>query len=360
MTPAILAHIPARGGSKGLPGKNLRTVLGISLVGWAVLAARRLRALVGERARIRILVDTDSDAVAREAERWGAEVPFRRPPELATDESPTAPAVLHALDRYRDSGWVAQGIVLLQPTSPLRVADDALHCLEPFLGARADSVVSVAPLEHPLELAQRADPGGLLTSAGARAGGAIRRQDGTAACFPTGAVYVVAAELLRATGRFLHEGATLGITIPRSRSLDVDTEADLGLAAAVARGDAMIPDPGCAGIDRAAGWPVIRLDQLAADLSGPLDAAPGLVPGGLRASDADDLSGPELFDALAACRRATGRPVAWSMDPAHAERSAIALSAGACGLLVPGGDGAALEAAHRAIAEWPGRRVVPT
>jgi CMP-N,N'-diacetyllegionaminic acid synthase len=360
MRPRILAHIPARGGSKGLPGKNLRTVLGISLVGWAVLAAKRLRTLVGDRAQVRILVDTDCDAIAEEAAQWGAEVPFRRPPTLALDESPTAPAVIHALDRFRDAGWLPDGVVLLQPTSPLRSGEDALQCLEPFLDGRAESVVSVAPLEHPLELAQRADPSGRLASAGAMAGGAMRRQDGTAACFPTGAVYVVAAGLLRATGRFLHEEATLGITIARSRSLDIDTEVDLRLAESVARGEAMMPDPAGDGIEGAGSWPVIRLDQLAAGLSRRVEEESGSVPAGVRATAAAGMGAMELFDALAACRRVTGLPVAWEIDPGHPERSGVALSAGACALLVPGADGVAVAAAEREVAGWSGRRVLPT
>jgi CMP-N,N'-diacetyllegionaminic acid synthase len=99
----VLVDIPARGGSKGIPRKNLRTLLGISLVGWAVLAARRSRGLLGTGAALRILVDTDDEAIAQEGPAWGAEVPFLRPPELARDESPTAGSVVHAVERYRDS-----------------------------------------------------------------------------------------------------------------------------------------------------------------------------------------------------------------------------------------------------------------
>jgi CMP-N,N'-diacetyllegionaminic acid synthase len=153
--PNVLVHIPARGGSKGIPRKNLQTVLGISLVGWAVLTARRARVLLEGQATLRILVDTEDPEIAQEGRAWGAEVPFLRPPELARDDSPTAGSVVHALERYRQTEWPAEAVILLQPTSPLRMAEDVLACAAPFLSGLTDSVVSVTPLDHPLELAYR-------------------------------------------------------------------------------------------------------------------------------------------------------------------------------------------------------------
>lgn len=302
----VLIHIPARGGSKGILRKNLRTLLGISLVGWAVLTARRSRALLQARAAFRILVDTDDEEIAREGRSWGAEVPFLRPEELARDESPTAGSVVHALGRYRESGWAVDGVILLQPTSPLRSAEDVIDCAEPFLGGRADSVVAVTPLDHPLELACRVGEAGVLTRVIAGSAGAVRRQDGTRAVFPSGAVYVISAALLSGSEKFIHDGDTLGVELPRSRSLDIDTEADLALAESVARGEALAARPGTPTAGR---WHQVDLDALPAGLSELEKLIQSGGTQGIRVSAPRTWSPERIFDGVAACRRATGLPV---------------------------------------------------
>lgn len=303
----VLVDIPARGGSKGIPRKNLRTLLGISLVGWAVLAARRSRVLLGTGATLRILVDTDDEEIAREGRAWGAEAPFLRPEALARDESPTAGSVVHAMGRYREAGWAADGVILLQPTSPLRSAEDVVACASPFLAGAAESVVSVTPLEHPLELAYRSGETGVLTRVMPASTGAVRRQEGTRAVFPSGAVYVLSAALLSSSERFIHDGATLGIELPKSRSLDIDTEADLALAESVARGEALAPrSDAAAAVGR---WHEIDLGSLPSGLAGLEDAVPVGSALGLRVTAPRSWSEARIFDGVAACRRATGLPV---------------------------------------------------
>ena len=302
----LLVHIPARGGSKGLPGKNLRTLLGISLVGWAVLAARRSRVLLGSGATLRILVDTDDEEIAREGRAWGAEAPFLRPPELARDESPTAGSVVHALGRYRESGWTADGVILLQPTSPLRSAEDVVACAAPFLAGTAESVVSVTPLDHPLELAYRSGEAGVLTRVMPASAGAVRRQDGTGAVFPSGSVYVIGADLLASSERFIHDGATLGLEFPKRRSLDIDTEADLDLAESVARGEALAARPESG--EAVARWHEVELGSLSRGLAG-LEDLVRAGGAGLRVTAPPSWSPQRVFDGVAACRRATALPV---------------------------------------------------
>ena len=355
----ILVHIPARGGSKGVPGKNLRTVLGISLVGWAVIAARRLRRLTTGRASARILVDTDDERIAEEGRAWGAETPFRRPAELARDDAPTAPAVVHALTRYREAGWAAETVVLLQPTSPLRLAEDVAACLEPVLGGAVRSAVSVAPLAHPIELAYRVGPDGTLTPAAGGAAAAVRRQDGTSAVFPSGAVYVIEAGLLESSGRLLHEGATRAVVLPGRCSIDIDTEADLALAEALARGEAASGDgaaPGAPDVPPAA-WAEQTLESLrSGGLLRALDDAAGTP--GLLASAPRGFPATAVFDGVAACRRAAGLPVAWRVDAAAPAHAAAALSAGASALVVAAGDRDTLSAMERLAAGWPSRPVL--
>ena len=139
----VLALIPARGGSKGVPGKNIRPLAGRPLIAWSCEAAR------GSRRVTRTIVSTDDEAIARVARAEGAAVPFMRPPALAADDTPMLAVVQHALreleasERYRPAV-----VVLLQPTSPLRTAAHVDAAIETLLQTGADSVVTVVEVPH--------------------------------------------------------------------------------------------------------------------------------------------------------------------------------------------------------------------
>jgi N-acylneuraminate cytidylyltransferase len=225
---SVLVVMPARGGSKGLPGKNLREVGGISLTGRAVrvgLAFLRERALSGT-----VFVDTDAPDIAAEGVRHGAEAPFLRPPELAGDATPMIDNVLHAVDRFAAMGREHGVVVLLQPTSPLRETEDVLACWDAFRPPDVDSVVAVTPPDHPPEHTLRMGPDGVLTWAWPELALATRRQDLPRSLRPTGSVYVSTVDSLRRHRTFLVAGRTRGVEVPRERSVDVDTAADLALA----------------------------------------------------------------------------------------------------------------------------------
>lgn len=216
----VLAVIPARGGSKGLPGKNLMRVGGRSLIGNAVAAARGC-ALVD-----RVIVSTDAAAIAAEAKACGAEVPFLRPPHLATDEATTAAVVEHVLDA---TGVEDGYLVLLQPTSPLRSSDDVAACLDLCRERGAAGVVSVVAVEASPYWMYRLDAGGQLVPVLAADTRPTRRQDAPATYTLNGAVYVVDIGTFRSTRAFVPEG-TLGHVMPEARSIDIDTAADLAEA----------------------------------------------------------------------------------------------------------------------------------
>ena len=226
----ILCLIPARGGSKGLPGKNLRTVGGVSLVGRATMVARDFLTRVGAADGI-VLVDTDNGAIAAEALAWGAAVPFLRAPELARDATPAIDSTLAALDRLEGAGPSFEAVVLLQPTSPLRTVDDVLACWRRFDPVARPSVASVVPTPHPVELAVRRDADDRLSWV-QPPGGELRRQRFQPAYWLTGAVYVNATNTLRERRAFVVPGVTCGVEIAAERSIDVDTEADLAAAEA--------------------------------------------------------------------------------------------------------------------------------
>ena len=228
MSPICL--IPARGGSKGLPDKNLRPVGGVSLVGRAVLAAREFGRLA-RLADLSIVVDTDSEAIAAEAREWGALVPFLRPAELAGDAVATATSSLAALERIERGGTEVADVILLQPTSPLRSGADILACWREYDRARAPSVVSLVRPEHSPDIALRREPDGMVQWVAGDAPPA-RRQDSAEAYWPSGSVYVISLDLLRRERTFIVPGITRGVVLPRERSVDIDTAVDLAEAEA--------------------------------------------------------------------------------------------------------------------------------
>lgn len=133
----VLAIIPARGGSKGVPGKNLRAIAGKPLIGWSIEQARQA-ALVTD-----VVVSTDDPAIAEAARQLGAQVPGLRPAALATDQAPTEPAMLHALEAMERHADPYDAVVLLQPTSPLRLTGTVDRAITQLLEESLDSLLGV-------------------------------------------------------------------------------------------------------------------------------------------------------------------------------------------------------------------------
>ncbi|MEP7294597.1 MAG: acylneuraminate cytidylyltransferase family protein [Burkholderiales bacterium] len=214
---SVLAIIPARGGSKGVPRKNIRKIAGRPLLGWTLLAAQASRYVD------RVVLSSEDDEIIAAARNLGCEAPFRRPAELASDTSPGIDPVLHALAQLPPFDLV----VLLQPTSPLRIAADIDGCLELLEATGAPACVSVREAtDHPY-WTYRIDPDGLLQPFVKRPLDDIsRRQDLPHALALNGAVYVARVPWLIENRTFLTVG-TVGLEMPAKRSLDVDTEEDL-------------------------------------------------------------------------------------------------------------------------------------
>ncbi len=228
MTGGAIGIIVARGGSKRLPGKNLRPLGGRPLIAWTVAAALAARRLD------RVILSTDDDAIAEAARAAGCEVPFMRPPELATDTAASADVLRHALiaadavDRH-------ERLVLLQPTSPLRSPEDIDGAIALAQDSKAHSVVGICPAETvPAHLFWHEADGRLSSVIGASFAeiAGRRTQECRTGWRLNGALYVARIDWFLAGGRLL-DSDSIGYAMPRDRSVDIDDEMGLVEAEAI-------------------------------------------------------------------------------------------------------------------------------
>jgi CMP-N,N'-diacetyllegionaminic acid synthase len=228
--PRILCVIPARGGSKGLPGKNAKPLFGRPLVGWTI------RAALDCGVPMRVVVSTDDARIADAARAEGAGI-VDRPPELATDRSPTVDAVLHAMDvLLRSEGFEPDLVLLLQATSPLRGAQVVAEALERILSTTdCDGLVSVVRESHPPWWLKTIDARGRLADLIPYDRMSFtRRQDFPPVYRLNGALYACRPESLARTRDFL-AGSILAFPMTEEDSIDIDVEADFVAAEAVLR-----------------------------------------------------------------------------------------------------------------------------
>lgn len=216
---SVLAIVPARGGSKGLPGKNVMPVGGKPLIAWTIAAAKASQHID------RVILSSEDPAIIDAARAAGCEVPFVRPAELASDEARVEDAVLHALDSIAEQYDL---LVLLQPTSPLRRGEDIDGCLAAYLNRRAGSAMSVCePSKSPYWMFRMDDEDRLDRLLPLPEGG-HRRQNLPSVYAPNGAVYVIGVETFRKTRAFVTDD-TVGYVMPVDRSIDIDTPMDMAL-----------------------------------------------------------------------------------------------------------------------------------
>ncbi len=225
----ILGIIPARGASKGIPGKNIVDLGGKPLIAWTIEAARQSKRLT------RWIVSTDDPKIADVCASWGAEVPFMRPQELSGDTASSMDAILHALDWLgSQEGYQADYVVLLQPTSPFRKAGDIDSALALAFEKKADSVVSLAQVKEYPQWMKTVDGGGKI-SADLDERHQNRRQDLPSLFILNGALFIARTDVLR-TRRSWYTDNTYAYIMTKAASLDIDDLEDLEMARLVAEG----------------------------------------------------------------------------------------------------------------------------
>jgi len=224
-----LAIIPARGGSKRLPGKNVRSFLGVPLIGWSISFALKLDRFD------KVVVSTDSDEIASASRSAGIDVPYLRPAALASDTSSSADVVLDILARERQSQRSYDLVALLQPTSPVREPSRWSEAFAYIDRGDCDAVIGVAPAHaHPFHVFYW-EEGGKLRPFGDPQGVRLRSQDLPPAVYVAGNMYLIRSAVLEGQGTFFPP-RTVGVLCDQPcEAFDIDTEADWVAAEALAR-----------------------------------------------------------------------------------------------------------------------------
>lgn len=225
MLMTVLGLIPARGGSKGVPRKNARRLAGRPLLAYTAEAAH------GARRLTRVVLSTDDPEIAEIGFQCGLDVPFVRPADLARDETPMLPVVLHAVGALQAAGERFDAICLLQPTNPLRTSADIDGCIELLESSGADAVVTVLPVPaeyNPHWVYFEATDATLALSTGAL-DPIPRRQELPAAYHREGSVYVTRTDVL-VSKRSLYGERIVGYKLDPSRSVNIDGIDDWGRA----------------------------------------------------------------------------------------------------------------------------------
>jgi CMP-N-acetylneuraminic acid synthetase len=217
--------ICARGGSKGLPGKNIKLLGGIPLIGWSINIAKQIKDVS------RIIVSTDSSKIADIAKSFGAEVPFIRPDYLAQDDSPEWLVWRHAINYIEENdGEIVDALIVLPVTAPLRKVDDVNACIDKFENSKVDTVITVSEANRsPYFNMIHNDKDGYSSLVIPPENQIIRRQDAPLVYDMTTVAYVINAGFIKSHDG-IFKGRVKSVTIPRQRAVDIDNLMDFEIA----------------------------------------------------------------------------------------------------------------------------------
>ncbi|MBI5798515.1 MAG: acylneuraminate cytidylyltransferase family protein [Candidatus Yonathbacteria bacterium] len=227
MKPYIIGAIFARGGSKGVPRKNIRLLAGKPLIAYAIETARAVSDID------RVIISTDDAEIAQVAKQYGADVPFMRPSELAQDKSPEFLAWKHAIEAVeKELGHAVDVMVSVPTTSPMRSFEDVAACLKLLLESDADIVITVteanrSPYFNMVTIDGEKNARLVIPPAGG--GAVVRRQDAPVVYDMTTVCYAVRGAYIKTTSAVL-AGKVKAVVVPKDRALDIDTLLDFEMA----------------------------------------------------------------------------------------------------------------------------------
>lgn len=218
----ILAIIPARGGSKGLPGKNIKPLNNKPLIGWSIESAEKSKLIT------KTIVSSDDVKIIEVAKQYGADVPFVRPSELANDTASTKDVILHALEYFKTNNSKFDYIVLLQPTTPFRKQGDIDKMIKIAISTNADMVVSVKETSsNPYYVLFEEDKDGYLQKS--KESNFTRRQDCPIVYEYNGSIYIIKVDSLLKHNS-LSFPKTVKYLMDDYHSVDIDNQFDFNFA----------------------------------------------------------------------------------------------------------------------------------
>lgn len=222
----MLAIIPARGGSKGVPRKNIKDLAGKPLIYHTIKAAKESNYID------RIIVSTDDEEIAEVALKYGAEVPFLRPDELSTDNAKAIDNYIYTIDRLSKMNKginLIEEFIVLQPTSPMRTSFDIDNAIGIFYKNNADTVISVVKSEHPPTWYKRISKDGILEDYFEATDNSLNRQEVEETFLPNGAIYVFKYKALKENYGY-YNSKTYPYIMSQDNSVDIDTIIDFRIA----------------------------------------------------------------------------------------------------------------------------------
>jgi len=215
----ILAIIPARGGSKSIPKKNIVPLAGKPLIAWTIQAALKSKYID------KVAVSSDSDEILSIGKQYGAQ-PVKRPAHLATDKAPPEPIVYHTLNHLKKEKYIPEILIYLQPTSPLRTSKDIDEAFNKFFKSKATAAISVYELDKKYLKAFLVNKDGFLKGSVNDEYPFMNRQMLPSIYMPNGAIYIITRKAFIKFGRLLSD-KTIPYIMPTEKNLDLDTLQDL-------------------------------------------------------------------------------------------------------------------------------------
>ncbi len=213
----MIAIIPARGGSKGLPGKNIKELLGKPMITYTIEEALKSKYITD------VIISTDCKEIEEVAVKYGAKSLFLRPDYLATDSAKAIDNYVYTVDRLnQEFDYSIEEFIVLQPTSPLRIVDDIDNAVKLFIEKKADSVISYTEEHHPVEWHKYITDDGKFENIFEEK--LLNRQDMKPSYFPNGSIFIFKYALLKEEKYF--NDKSYAYIMPRFRSIDVDTIED--------------------------------------------------------------------------------------------------------------------------------------
>lgn len=220
----VIAIIPARGGSKGLSGKNIKEMNGKPLIWYTINAAKKSKFVD------KIIVSTDDNEIAKITKSYEVEVPFMRPKKLARDDSLAIDNYIYTIDRLnKEFNYSIGEFIILQPTSPLRTSLDIDNAIQIFKEKKADSVISVSEAIHPPIWSKTIDEKGILRDYFDIKIGNKNRQNIEKAYMPNGAIFILKYSLIKEKYSY-YSNKTYPYIMPLERSIDIDSKLDFEFA----------------------------------------------------------------------------------------------------------------------------------